>query len=102
MTAPSRRSMGMLIRVQDLAIAIQQRYVAAKYSFELFLEVPKKAIPDSIEKLRINEKLMRNYLDMRSTFSPKGSSEDKHLKAWVDNMSKAGAERSFPNLTSRP
>ena len=66
-----------------MAIAIQQRYVAAKDSIELVLEASKNAIPDSIEKLRVHDKLMRNYLDMheRSTFSPKGSSMDKHLKA---------------------
>ena len=49
---------------------------------ELVLEVSKKAIPEIAEKpLRIHEKLIRNYLDMyqRSTFSLKGSSEDKHL-----------------------
>ena len=66
--------------------AIQQRYVAA--SIELVLEASKRAIPDSIEKLRVHEKLMRNYLDTyeRATFSPKGSSEDKPLKAWGDNI----------------
>ena len=36
----------------------------------------------------------------RATFSPKGSSEDKYLKDWITNMSKAGAERMFPNLTT--
>ena len=96
--------MDKLIREQDLAIAIQQRYVAAKYSIELVLEAskPEKVIPESIEKLSIHEKLMSNYLEMfkRAPFSSKGSSEDKHLKAWVDNMSKAGAERSFPNMTT--
>ena len=63
-----------LIRVQELAIAIQQRYVAAKDSNELVLETSKKAIPESIEKLFVHEKLMRNYLDMfeLSTFSLKG------------------------------
>ena len=36
----------------------------------------------------------------RLTFSPEGSSEDKHLKAWIDNMSQEGAERSFPSVTT--
>ena len=53
-----------LIWVQDLSIAIQQRYGAAKDSIELVLEASKKSIPDSIKKLRVHEKLMRNYLDM--------------------------------------
>ena len=79
---------------------VQQRYVVAKDSIELILEASKKAIPDNIEKLRTFEKLMRNHLEMhkRSTFSPKGSSEDKHLKAWMENMQKAGAARSFSIL----
>ena len=77
-------------------------YVAAKDSIELVLEALKKAIPDSFEKLCIHEKLMRNYLDMYegSTSSLKGSSEDKHFKAWIENIQKAGAERSFPDLTT--
>ena len=58
-----------LIRTQDLAIAIQQRYVATKASIELVLEASKKAIPDSIEKLCVYEKLMRNYLDMHERSS---------------------------------
>ena len=89
-------------KIWRLFCAIQQRRVAAKDSIELVLEASKKAIPDSIEKLRVYEKMMRNYLDMheRSTFSPKGSSEDKNLKAWIENMQTAGAERSFPNLTT--
>ena len=72
-----------LIRVQDLAVAIQQRFAAAKDSIELVLEASKKAIPESIEKLCPHGTLMRNFLGMqeRSTFSPKGSSEVKHLKA---------------------
>ena len=81
-----------LIQVQDLVIAIQQRYVAAKDSIELVLEASKQAIPDSIEKLRVHGKLMRNYRDIhdeRATFSPTRSCEDKHLKAWIDNVSKA-------------
>ena len=54
----------------DLAIAIQQRYVAAKDSIALVLEASKKAIPDSIERFCIHEKLMINYLNMHesSTF----------------------------------
>ena len=61
-----------------------------------------KAIPDTIKKLQVYEKSMGNYLDMyeRATFTTKGSSEDKYLKAWGENMSKAGAERMFPNLTT--
>ena len=50
---PSRDSgpWDKLIRVQDLAVAIQQRYVVAKDSIELVLEASKKAIPDNIERL---------------------------------------------------
>ena len=53
-----------LIRVQDLAIAIQQRYVTAKNSIKLVLEASKKAIPSNIEMLRTHETLMRNFLDL--------------------------------------
>ena len=62
--------------------------MAAKDSIELVLEASKKATPDNIERLHTHEKLMRNLLDTheRSTFSSKGSSEDKHLKAWIENM----------------
>ena len=74
----------------------------AKDSIELVLEASKKAIPDNIERLCTHETLMRNFLDMseRSTFSPKVSAEDKHLKAWLENMQKTGAERLFPNITT--
>ena len=49
-----------LIRVQDLAIAIQQRFVAAKDSIELVLEASKKAIPSTIDVLQSYETAMRN------------------------------------------
>jgi hypothetical protein len=78
------------------------------------LEASKKAIPDSIEKLRIHERLMRNFLDLheRATFTPKGSSKDKHfrVKAWINNMSqgscvtdgrKADVGRTRMDLTSK-
>ena len=63
-----------LIRVQHLAVAIQQRLVAAKDSIELVLEASKKAIQGNIEMLWTHETLMRNFLDMfeRSIFSPTG------------------------------
>ena len=53
-------------------VAIQQRFVAAKDSIELVLEASKRVIPDTIERLRTHETLMRNFLNMheRSTFSP--------------------------------
>ena len=91
-----------LIRVQDLEVAIQQRFVAAKDSIELVLEASKKAIPDNIERLLNHETLMTNFLDMseRLTFSPKGSAGDKHLKAWLENMQKTGAKRSCPSITT--
>ena len=47
-----------LIQVQDLFIAIQQRYVAAKDAIELVLETSKKSLPATIEKLREHEKIM--------------------------------------------
>jgi hypothetical protein len=45
----------------------------------MVLETLKKSIPKSIEKLRIHEKVMRNYVDLyeRATFAPRGSHEDK-------------------------
>ncbi len=49
----------------------------AKDAIESILEAFKKAIPESIDKLRVHKKLTRNYLDMyeRALLSPKGSSE---------------------------
>ncbi len=63
------------IRVQDLFVAIQQRFAAAKDSIELVLETSYKSIPESIDQLRIHEKIMRNYVDFHegSAISPKGS-----------------------------
>ena len=77
-----------LIGVQDLAIAIQQRFVAAKDSIELVLEALKKAIPGNVEALRSHETGMRNFLDLNehSTFSSKCLAEDKHLNAWIKFM----------------
>ncbi len=69
-----------LIRVQDFCVARKQRYVAARDSIKSVLEASKKAIQESIEKLKIHEKLMRKFLDMheQATISLKGSGEDKH------------------------
>ncbi len=80
---PARDTKQKLIRVQDFCVAIQQKFVAVKHSIKLVLEASKKAILESIEKLRIHKKIMRNFLDMceRATFVLKGSSKDKHLKA---------------------
>ena len=38
--------------MQDLAIALHQRYVAGKESIEVVLEATKRAIPNSIEALQ--------------------------------------------------
>ena len=91
-----------LIRGQNLAVAIQQRFVAVQDSIELVLEASKMAIPENIQRLCSHETLMRNFLVMheRSTFSPKRSGEDKHLKAWLEKMQKTGAKRLFPNITT--
>jgi hypothetical protein len=48
-----------LILVQDLVVAIQQRFAVARNSVELVLETSKKSIAESIERLRIHEKIMR-------------------------------------------
>ncbi len=91
-----------LIRVQDLFVAIQRRFAAAKDSIELVLETSKKSIPESIERLRIHEKIMRNYVDLyeRATFSTKGSYEDKLLGDWLKFMMKTGSEQKFPNTAT--
>ena len=34
----------------------------------------------------------------RTTFLPKGSAEDTHLKAWIKCMQRTGSERLFPNI----
>jgi hypothetical protein len=85
--------------MQDLLIALQQRYVAGKDSIEVVLEASKKAIPSSVGALRSNEIVMSNFLDLieRATFSPERSAHDKHLKAWIENMQKTGSEGLFPN-----
>ena len=33
-------------------------------------------------------------------FLPEGSAQDKHLKAWIENMQKIGEEVLFPNPTT--
>ena len=70
------------IRMQDLLIAMQQRYVAGKDSIELVLTASKKAIPSGVGALWNHEIVMSNFLDLweRATFSPEGSAHDKHLK----------------------
>ena len=89
------------IRMQDLMIALQQRYVNGKDAIALVLESSKKAISSSVRALRGHEILARNFLDLyeRATFSPEGSAHDKHLKAWIENMQKTGAAELFPNPT---
>jgi hypothetical protein len=73
--------MEKLILVQDLFVAIKRRFAAARDSIELVFDTLKKSIPESIKRLRIHEKIMRNYVDLyeHSTFSPKGSYKDKLL-----------------------
>ena len=73
------------IRLQDLAIALQQRYVDGKDSIELVLTASKKAIPGNVGALRNHEIVMTNFLELfeRATFSPDGSAHDRHLKARI-------------------
>ncbi len=68
----------------------------------MVLETSKKSIPESIERLRIHEKIMRNYVDLykRATFSTKGSHEDKFLGDWLKFMMKTGSEQKFPNTAT--
>ena len=88
--------------MQDLMIALQQRYVNGKDAIELVLESSKKAIPSGVAALRGHEILVGNFLDLyeRATFSPEGSAHDKHLKAWIENMQKTGSLEFFPNSTT--
>ena len=92
-----------LLRIQDLCIALHQRYVAGKDSIEVVLEASKRAIPNSTEALQSHKTVMRNFLDSfeRATFSKEGSAQDKHLKAWLEFMQKIGSEKLFPNLMSQ-
>ena len=71
------------IRMQDLLIALQERYVDGKDSMEVVLEASKKAIPNTVAALRSHETVMWSFLDLieRATFSPEESAHDKHLKA---------------------
>ena len=87
---------------QNLAVALQQRYVRGKDAIELVLESSKKAIPSGVGALREQEVVMANYLDLfeRATFAPEGSAHDKHLKAWIENMQKTGSLEFFPNSTT--
>ncbi len=91
-----------LIREQDLFLAILQRFAAARDSVELVFKTSKKSIPESIERLRIHEKIMRNYLELyeRATFSAKGSYEDKFLGDWLKLMTKTVLEQRFPNTAT--
>ena len=72
--------------MQDLAIALHQRYVAGKDSIEVVLEASKRSIPNSVAAFRSHKTVMRNFLDLieRATFSKEGSAHDKHLKAWME------------------
>ena len=90
------------IRMQALAVALQQRYIRGKDAFELVLESSKKAIPSGVGALREQEVVMANYLDLfeRATFAPEGWAHDKHLKAWIENMQKTGSSEFFPNLAT--
>ncbi len=85
--------------MQDLFVAIQRRFAAARDSVESVLETSLKSIPESIERLRIHEKIVRNYVDLyeRAPFSPRGSHEDKFLEDWLKFMMKTGSEQRFPN-----
>ena len=69
-----------LIRVQDLLISIQQRYVAAKDAIELVLDESKKSIPESVETLRVHKKIMRNYLESWTFRSAQHSPQRDHTK----------------------
>ena len=73
------------IRLQDVAVALHQRYVAGKDSIEQVLTASKKAIPGNVGALRNHEIVMTNFLELyeRATFSPEGSAHDKHLKTWI-------------------
>ena len=59
------------IRMQDLMIALQLRYVNGKDAIELVLESSKKAIPAGVGALREHEIVMGNFLDLfeRATFA---------------------------------
>ena len=83
-------------------VAILKRYVAAKDAIESVLDTSKRSIQDSIEKLRVREKIMRNYVDMyeRATFFLKGSCGDKFLGHLLKFMMKTGSEKLFPNLAT--
>ena len=88
--------------MQDLFVAIQLRFAAARDSIELVLETSKKSFPESFERLRIHEKIMRDYVDLyeRETFSTKGSYEDKFLGDWLKFMMKTGSEQKFLNTAT--
>ena len=65
-----------------------------KDSIELVLAASKKAISNGVGALRNHEIVMSNFLDLweSTTLSPEGSAHDKHLKTWMENMQKIGAE----------
>ncbi len=88
--------------MQDLFVAIQLRFAAARDSIELVLETSKKSIPDSIERLRIHEKIMRDYVNLfeRVTFSTKGSYDHKFLGDWLKSMMKTVSEQKFPTTAT--
>ena len=52
------------IRMQDLLIALQQRYVAGKDSIERVLEASKKSIPNRVGALWDHELVMSNFLEL--------------------------------------
>ena len=90
------------IRMQDLAIALHQGYVAGKDSIKVVLEASKRAIPKAIATLQSHETRMRNFLDLieRAPFSKEECAHDKHLKARMEFVQKLGSERLFPYPTT--
>jgi hypothetical protein len=84
--------------------AIQLRFAAARDSIELVLGTSKQSIPESIEILRIHEKIMRNYVDLYecTTVSPRGSNEipPNFPGDWLKFMMKTCLEQRFPNTAT--
>ena len=95
------------IRMQDLMIALQQRYVNGtregrhRARTSVIQESDSKRSRSPTTR-REQEIVMGNFLDLfvRATFAPEGSAHDKHLKAWIENMQKTGSLELFFNATT--
>ena len=93
---------GPLIRVQGVLIATQRRIIAASDKLRQALETLVTNIPSNMEKLRVQELLMKDLVRLheRSRMLPQGSKEDEWSMQLIKNMLLASSAERFPNYAT--